>query len=69
MTDFPSSAPRDVPQLGPVDVPWTSPFRTFAYLFFKYKTVTDVEEELLHLKNTFFIKLSIFCWSPEGPGR
>ena len=32
--NVPLFGPRDILQLGPVEVPWTSPFRTFEYLFF-----------------------------------
>ena len=33
--NVPSFVPQDVQQLGPVDVPWTSPFRTFEHLIFQ----------------------------------
>ena len=34
--------PQDVPQLGPVDVPWTFQFWTFDHLSFLYNTEVDV---------------------------
>ena len=40
-----SFGPRDVPQLGPVDVLWTSLFRTFEYFFFSKKTVIDLQNK------------------------
>ena len=61
--DDPLFGLRDVPQLGPVDVPWTSPFTTFEYLFFPVKG-SHWCVRLFHLKNTFFIKSSVFLLVP-----
>ena len=48
----------------PVDVP----IQNFCIFVFPVKISNRcVKQELLHLKNTFFIKLSIFCWSPKSP--
>ena len=38
----PSFDLRDVLELGPVDVAWTSPFKTFEYFLFPLKTGKDV---------------------------
>ena len=64
--------PQDVPQVGPIDVPWTSPFKNFEYLFFQKKNSGRcVKQRLLYLKNTFFIKSWTFVLAPskfpEGP--
>ena len=57
------------------------PIQNFCIFGFPVKNSNRcVKQELLHLKNTFFIELSIFCWftksslkvawrSPGGPGR
>ena len=49
----------------PVDVP----IQNFCIFVFPVKNSNRcVKQELLHLKNTFFIKLSFFfCWSPKSP--
>ena len=55
---------RDVPQLGPVDVP-ISNFCIFVSPV--ENSHRCVKQGQLHLKDTFFIKSSIFCWSPKTP--
>ena len=78
MTDVPRTSPeRPIiwspgrPATGsrrrPVDVP----IQNFCIFVFPVKNSNRcVKQGLLHLKNTFFIKSSFFCWSegsPEGP--
>ena len=54
-----------LPATGHVDVPWTSLFRTFEYLFLPVKNSNRcVKQGLLHLKNAFFIKSSTFVLVP-----
>ena len=43
--NVPSFGLWDILQLGPVDVLWTSPFRTFEYLFSSRKTEMDVQNK------------------------
>ena len=61
MTDVPQTSPerpiigrQDVLQLGPVDLQWTSPFRSLEYLFSQQKTVTDVKTRTIASKKHFF---------------
>ena len=75
MTDVPGTSPeRPIiwspgrPATGsrrrPVDVP----IQNFCIFVFPVKNSNKcVTQELLHLKNTFFIKLPIFCWCPKSP--
>ena len=77
MTDVPGTSPERAiiwspgrPATGsrrrPVDVP----IQNFCILVFPVKNSNSktVKQELLHLKSTFFIKLSFFfCWSPKSP--
>ena len=57
--NVPSIGLQDAPQLGPVSVPWTSPFRNFESLFiWKIRNVYLIQGLLL-LKYNLFIKSSI----------
>ena len=75
MTDVPGTSPErpiiwspgrpaTVSRRRPVDVL----IQNFCIFLFPVRDSNRcVKQELLHLENTFFIKLSIFCWSPKSP--
>ena len=60
----PLFGPWDVPQMGPVDVQWTSPYRTFECVFPVKKSNKCVKQKLLHLENTLFYEIIKFFVGP-----
>ena len=75
MTDVPRTSPerpiiwsRGRPATGSRTRPVDVPIQNFRIFVFPVKNSNRcVKQELLHRKNTFFINLSIFCWSPKSP--